>query len=72
MNKRNILTIAGFLIFFFGFLALILQLFAGGLRLTFLSFLDSWGATPAFVIKLSMIFVGMVIFYVSRTESGIE
>ena len=72
MNKRTFWTITGFLLFFFGFLSMILYLFAGGIRLTFLSFIDSFGPVAGFVIRIIMIFGGMVIFYVGRTGDSIE
>lgn len=72
MNRRSLLTIIGFLLFFFGFLSMILYLFAGGLKISFLSFIDHFGTVPAFIIRLFMIFGGMVLFYVSRTGNSVD
>jgi len=62
------MTVTGFLLFLFGFISMVLYLFAGGVRLSFLSFIDNFGSTTGFVIRLLMIFGGMILFYVSRTE----
>lgn len=71
MNKRTVITISGFLIFFFGFLSMIFHLFGGGLRFSFLSFIDAFGAEVGFIIRLIMIFGGIVMFYWGRVEQTI-
>ncbi|MBT8232938.1 MAG: hypothetical protein HKO66_10850 [Saprospiraceae bacterium] len=71
MNKRSFFAILGFLIFFFGFLSMIFLLFAGGLRFSFLSFIDNFGTVPGFVIRLVMIFGGIIMFYWSRFEQTV-
>ncbi|MBT8188797.1 MAG: hypothetical protein KJO29_00090 [Bacteroidia bacterium] len=70
MNKRNILTILGFLIFFFGFMALIFSLV--GIRFTFLKFIDAPGATFGFVVRLIMVFGGIIMIYISRMDNTVE
>lgn len=70
MNKRSTLTLVGFLVFAFGFLALVLSLV--NLQLSFLSFIDRPGKTFGLVIRLVMIFGGIIILYVSRTNSNID
>ena len=72
LNKKSLWTIIGFLLFLFGFLSMILYLFAGGLQIQFLSFIDNFGTVASFVIRLVMIFGGIVIFYVARTGNELE
>jgi len=67
---KTIMTVTGFLIFLFGFLALCLSLV--NLKLSFLTFIDKPGATFGFVIRLVMIFGGMAMFYVGRTSDADE
>ena len=59
------LTIIGFVLFLFGMLALILSLV--GLKLSFLTWIDSPGRGFGFLIRIIMIFGGMILFYVGRT-----
>jgi hypothetical protein len=67
MNKKTILMIAGFTIFFFGFIALVLSLV--GLQLSMLTFIDIPGRTFGLVVRLIMIFGGMIMLYLGRVES---
>jgi len=71
MNKRSLFAVLGFLIFFFGFLSMIFLLFAGGLRFSFLSFIDSMGPVIGFVIRLVMMFGGLIMFYWNRVEQTV-
>jgi len=59
------LTILGFVLFFLGFLSLVLSLV--GLKLTLLTVVDSRGAGFGFLIKLLLMFGGMILFYAART-----
>ena len=62
---RPIITVIGYLLLLFGFLALILSMI--GLRLSFLRFLEFGGPLVALVIKLAMIVAGFILMYVSKT-----
>ena len=70
MKKKTFFTILGFVIFALGFLALIMSLV--NLKLSILSFIDKPGRTFGFVVRLVMIFGGMVMLYVARTENRID
>jgi len=59
------LTIIGFVMFVLGFLSIILGVI--GLKLTVLSVVDTWGAGIGFIIKLLLLFGGMILFYAART-----
>ena len=66
MYRNTILLVVGFLLFFFGFLSLVLVLI--GMRFSFLSWIDHFGPGVGFAIRLFMIFGGVVMMYVSRTR----
>ena len=57
-NKKTTFLVCGFLLFLFGFLALILQFV--GIQLTFLTWIDFFGNLPGFAIRLIMIITGIV------------
>jgi len=65
MNK-NLQTFIGFLLFLYGFIALILSII--GARLTFLAWIDDLGRMPAFLIKISMIVLGVVLVALAQTD----
>lgn len=67
---KTYLSLIGFILFLIGTLSVILALV--GLNLSFLSFLDQFGAGFAFTVKLIMIFGGMILFYVARTAESPE
>jgi len=60
------LQFLGFLLFVFGLLSLVLLLV--GANLTMLTFIDSGGKLIGFVIRLLMVFGGVVLFYLARTD----
>jgi len=62
---KPIVTVIGYILILLGFLALILSMI--GLRLKFLSFLEFGGPLLAFIIKMSMIMLGFVLMYISKT-----
>lgn len=66
MIRNSILLIIGFLLFLFGFISLVLTLI--GLRITFLSWIDDFGSGTGLVIRLVMIFGGIIIVYLTRTK----
>ena len=72
MNKNKaIYTLVGFIIAGLGFSSIILSLV--GAKLSFLVWIDNFGALTGFVIKLLMIISGIVIIYLARTDfSGEE
>ena len=61
---KGTLSIIGFVLLLFGFLSLVLGII--GLRLSFLSFLEDLGSLLAFLIKLGMIVVGIVLMYLDN------
>jgi hypothetical protein len=66
MSTKNMLQFLGFLLFVFGLLSLVLLLV--GANLTMLTFIDSGGKLIGFVIRLLMVFGGVVLFYLARTD----
>jgi hypothetical protein len=64
--KKSLLTALGFLLFFLGVLSLVLSLV--GLKFSFLAFMDMFGALPSFIIKLSMIFGGIILIVLSKAN----
>lgn len=63
MNK-GIVTAIGYVLFAFGFLSILFSLV--GLELSMLKWLSSFGRTAALVIKLLMLFGGLIIMYISK------
>lgn len=71
MNKnKTIFLVAGFLLFLFGFVALVLQLV--GLQLTFLIWLDWGGNLLGFVLRILMIIIGIVLAAWANINPEIE
>jgi hypothetical protein len=67
MNKNNgLLTLVGFILAGLGFFALVLSVV--GAKLSFLLWIDAWGAGVGFVIRLLMILVGIIIIYLAQTD----
>jgi hypothetical protein len=66
MSTKNVLQFLGFLLFVFGLLSLVLILV--GANLSMLTFIDSGGKLIGFVIRLLMVFGGVVLFYLARTD----
>lgn len=66
--KASLLTIIGFALFIIGFLALLLMLL--GLNLTYLKFIDNGGRLLGMLIRISMIILGLIMVYVSRTSTS--
>lgn len=64
--KRNIIVVLGFSLFLIGVISVVLNLV--GLELQMLSFLESFGRTAGLIVKIIMIFGGMILFYISRTN----
>ena len=65
MKKRSFFTLLGFVIFFIGFISLVLALV--GLNYSFLSFLEKLPSPFGFVAKLVLMFGGMIMLYIART-----
>jgi len=63
MNK-GIITTLGFALFLMGFLSILFSLV--GLELTILKWMSSFGRTTALIIKLVMLFGGVIIMYISK------
>ncbi|HKK79751.1 MAG TPA: hypothetical protein VJ933_08980 [Phaeodactylibacter sp.] len=72
MNKnKGLFSLVGFLLAGLGFSAIVLSLV--GAKLSFLLWIDAFGALTGFLIKLVMILMGIVILYLARTDfSGEE
>lgn len=71
MKRKGLWTFIGFLLFLYGFLALVLSLI--GVQLSFLTWIDAPGALFGFVTRILMIMFGFAIVYLARTDfSGEE
>ncbi len=68
--KRSYWSLIGFIIFFLGFIGLVLSLV--NLKLSILAFIDRPGRTFGLVVRLLMIFVGMIILYVSKMDRSVD
>ncbi len=68
--KKSVLTIIGFLLFLLGLSALVLSLV--GVKLSFLLFIDKGGAGLGFVIRLLMLFGGIVLTWIAKTDFKAE
>ncbi|MBL7831989.1 MAG: hypothetical protein JNK41_13260 [Saprospiraceae bacterium] len=63
---KNGLSILGFVMFITGFIGLTLTLV--GVRLKLLSYIDIHTPMLGFLLKLSLIVLGLVVFIISRTN----
>ncbi|MEL6989149.1 MAG: hypothetical protein AAGK97_15155 [Bacteroidota bacterium] len=66
MKNKGIIITFGFLLFLFGFLALILSMI--GVQLTFLRWIDSPGKLFGLIIRIVMILSGIVMMYIARVN----
>ncbi|MFT6333603.1 MAG: hypothetical protein ACI86M_000331 [Saprospiraceae bacterium] len=62
--KKGYATIIGYLLFLMGILSIILSMV--GLQLTFLSWIQSFGTGVSIIIKIVMLFSGLIIMYISK------
>ncbi len=67
MNKRSIMSLVGFAMFAVGFLSLIFMLV--NVSFTFLAFLDKIEGPLGLVVKIVLMFGGMIILYLSKTDN---
>jgi hypothetical protein len=71
MKRKGLWTFIGFILFLYGFLALVLSLI--GVRLSFLTWIDAPGALFGFVTRILMIMFGIGLVYLAQTDfSGEE
>jgi hypothetical protein len=68
--NRGILTLAGFLLFIFGFSALCLMIM--GVQYSFLTWIDAPGRLFGFVVRLVMIILGFMLVAADRVNWGGE
>ncbi len=68
MNKRALMSIIGFAMFAIGFLSLIFMLV--NISFTFLAFLDNIEGPFGLVVKLVLMFSGMIILYLSKSDNN--
>ena len=67
--KRSYWSVIGFGMFFIGAISLILSLVQ--LKLGFLAFIDKPGRTFGLVIKLLLIFTGIITLYMSKMDRNV-
>lgn len=66
MTKRTLALVAGFVVGGSGLYALILMLVR--VQVTYLTWLDTWGALVGFVLRLLMIMGGAVLIVIGTTD----
>ena len=64
---KGYLTLFGYILFVLGFLSLLLGLL--GIELRILSWIDHFSSPISLLIKIGMLFGGIIIMYVSKTNS---
>lgn len=65
-RRRNLLLVVGFLLFIHGFIAILLELVA--VKIPYLLFLDAFGATLGFFLKILMTVGGITLAFLARTN----
>ena len=65
-TNKGIFSLIGFLLTGIGFLAIILSIV--GVQLSFLTWLDTFGALWSFLAKLLMIVVGLLTIYLTLSD----
>lgn len=66
IKRKGLWTLIGFLLFIYGFLALVLSMI--GAQLSFLTWIDLPSPLFGLVIRLLMIMAGIAIVYIARTD----
>jgi len=62
--KKGYITALGYLLFLAGFMSILLSMV--GLQLTFLGWISDLGVGMSIVVKLVMLFSGLIIMYISK------
>lgn len=62
--KKGYITALGYLLFLAGFMSILLSMV--GLQLTFLSWISDLGVGLSILVKLVMLFSGLIIMYISK------
>jgi uncharacterized membrane protein len=65
-RHRGRLTLAGFLLFFLGFLSIVLGMI--GVQFMFMAWMDHWGRGPGFLIRLMMILAGFILIILDQSD----
>lgn len=65
MNRSVIITTIGFLLLMTGFMSFVLKVV--GVHLSWLYWLESLGGLTAMIIRVILIFLGIILIYMSRT-----
>jgi len=65
-NTKTILTVLGFALLGFGFFGLCLNFV--GVDFTFMYWMKSFGALPAFLIKVGMMIIGFVLIFFGQVD----
>ncbi len=66
-KRKGLMTLLGFVLFFTGFLSIILGMI--GVQFSFLTWLDYWGRGLGFLIRLIMILTGIVIIILDQSDA---
>lgn len=68
--NRGLFSIIGFALIAIGLLSIILKMI--GLTFAFLSWMESFGTGSAFLMKIGMVVVGMIILYLAQSDFEAE
>lgn len=68
-KARNLIVFIGFLLLMIGGVSIVLDLI--GIKLAFLLWLEYFGSTPAFIIKIVMMMAGIVMALAARTDDEV-
>ncbi len=64
--KKSLLTVIGFLLFVLGIVSIILSVV--GMQFKLLLWQDQLGSLWAFIIRILMIFIGIILVYLTNTQ----
>jgi uncharacterized membrane protein len=65
-RRRGRLTLAGFLLFFLGFLSIVFSMI--GVQFMFMAWMDHWGRGPGFLVRLLMILAGFMMIILDQSD----
>lgn len=69
MSTKSLITTLGFLLSGIGILSLVYKMI--GLQLSFLTWIDAFGALTGLIIRLFFIFGGLVMIYLTKVDMDV-
>jgi hypothetical protein len=68
LTRKGYLTLLGFLLFFLGFLSIILGMI--GLQFQFMTWMDKWGGAYGFIGRILLILIGFILIIVDQSKNS--